>query len=402
MAPIASPLETVPGSMPPRWILLLAVFLAIGIPARSEIDILRLPDGGVQPRVAMGRDGTLHVVFLRGKPAASDVWYARRGPQATNWESVVRVNSRPGSAVAMGTVRGVQLGLRPNGFPAILWNGSGKAVGHSGMPLEFATQRAVATQREERGFTGEQDVIRHTGALDGGGSVAVGGADILAAWHGFPEAAEPNPASPSESQRGVFIAVSHNGGIDFEPDQRVDWVGDGACGCCGLQAAGRPDGGFAILYRRAREGMHRDAVLLMGSPDDHPWRRVVLDEWRLNSCPMSTAALAWAGEVWLAAWETREEIRLACVDPRTGDVTPVVSPRGQGHRKHPSLALRPDGGLLLVWVEDTGWNRGGSVAWQLYGRDLRPDGELGRREGVPVWGSAAAFAATGGRCGLVY
>ena len=42
------------------------------------------------------------------------------------------------------------------------------------------------------------------------------------------------------------------------------------------------------------------------------------------------------------------------------------------------------------WTEGMGWQRGGSVAWQLFDRDGDPLGEgRGNAEGVPVWSSVA-------------
>jgi hypothetical protein len=60
------------------------------------------------------------------------------------------------------------------------------------------------------------------------------------------------------------------------------------------------------------------------------------------------------------------------------------------------------GETLLVWTEGTGWQRGGGLAWQIFGPDGRPTAPPQRRDGVPVWGSAAAVAEPDGCFTVLY
>src|SRR2546423_1655006 len=58
---------------------------------------------------------------------------------------------------------------------------------------------------------------------------------------------------------------------------------------------------------------------------------------------------------------------------------------------------------LLAWTEETGWQRGGSLAWQLFDRDGKPLAQKGRLAGaVPVWGLATAVARPDGGFTIVY
>jgi len=49
-----------------------------------------------------------------------------------------------------------------------------------------------------------------------------------------------------------------------------------------------------------------------------------------------------------------------------------------------------------------GWDRGGSVAWQVFDKDDKPTGASGRADGVPTWSLVAAFARPGGGFTVVY
>ncbi len=359
--------------------------------AQPGPELLRVPDDGVQPQTLVSGDGTVHVMFLKGAQDAADVWYARRPKGAASFTKAVRVNAQPGSAIAVGTIRGAQFATDGAGIPFVVWNGSGKSTVHTGAPLWFSRGRADGS------FEPERDVIRTTAHLDGGGSVALGKpGQIFTVWHSAP------PDMAGETNRGVFMSASSDSGATFSGEVRIDRPGDGVCACCGLRALGRGDGTLAVLYRSAGEGGDfRDMTLLLRSGKDGEVRRVVLDRWSLRSCPMSSSSLAWSGENLMAAWETRDEVRLALVDVATGVPVRIDSPSGTGKRKHPSLGLGARGEFLLAWVEDTGWNRGGSVGWQGYDAQGHATDMRGLREGVPVWGLASAFA-VGGDFGVIY
>jgi hypothetical protein len=77
--------------------------------------------------------------------------------------------------------------------------------------------------------------------------------------------------------------------------------------------------------------------------------------------------------------------------------TKVVTPEGKaGARKHPVLAVNEAGEILMAWTEGTGWQKGGSLSWQMFGKDLKPakgGGTRGDAKDVPVW-SFGGVAAT--------
>src|ERR1700731_3473431 len=110
-----------------------AVILAA--PARGEPDtrspqvkLLRVPNGGIQPQVAVDRMGTIHLIYFHGDPANGDVFYARVSKTEKKFSDPIGVNSIPGSAIAIGNIRGPQLAIGKNGRIHVVWNGSDKAV----------------------------------------------------------------------------------------------------------------------------------------------------------------------------------------------------------------------------------------------------------------------------------
>ena len=137
---------------------------------------------------------------------------------------------------------------------------------------------------------------------------------------------------------------------------------------------------------------HRDTTWLMiqGVTPRPPVR---VDPWDLQSCPMSTFALAESSDGLVAAWETAQQIHSATLNPKDGSVGPIVSVPGKGSRKHPSVAVNANGDRLIAWAEGTAWNRGGTVAWRLTDRSGKEIGSSENAGPVPVWGLVSSRGA---------
>ena len=69
---------------------------------------------------------------------------------------------------------------------------------------------------------------------------------------------------------------------------------------------------------------------------------------------------------------------------------------------YPALAVNGSDEVLLVWTEGTGWQRGGSFAWQLLDEQGRVTSTRGRSPGIPVWSFAAAYARPNGSFVILY
>lgn len=373
-----------------RRILLLCI-LAVLVRA-ADTSVLRLPTGGLQPQVQVDAQGTLHVVYLTGEPAASDVVYVTRAAGATEWSKPLSVNSQAKSAIAMGTVRGGHLALGREGRVHVVWLGSAMSQPRptdGSMPLLYARLDPGATA-----FTPQRNLVGKASGLDGGGSIAADASgQVYVAWHAMAGAKD-------EDGRRVFITTSTDDGTTFAPEQLAQDQPTGACGCCGLAIAAA-EGRVAILYRAADDNRQRDAILLTTS-DRKRWTGTDLQPWPLESCPMSTAALVpWEKSGWLAAWQTGPQVFWSEITAKGKKGREIAAPGEPKGRKHPALAVQGDGRVLFAWSEGTGWNKGGAIRWQVYDAKSKPLGDPGKADNLPAW-SLPAVAPWGDGFALIY
>ncbi len=152
-------------------------------------------------------------------------------------------------------------------------------------------------------------------------------------------------------------------------------------------------GDLYLLFRGAREMVHRDMHVLISRDLGKTFRSVDLDPWEIGACPMSTVSLTEAaGRVWLS-WETRKQVFFAAIDAQTLRIGRPIKPAGEGlNRKHPTVAVNRHGETLLAWTEGTGWKKGGSILAQRFDQAGEPLNTPASVGSVGPWGLAAAVA----------
>lgn len=364
-------------------------------PEPGRVTLMRTPDGGVQPQAAVDRKGVIHLIYLKGDPGASDIYYSHMGPGASAWSRPLRVNSVPGSAIATGSVRGPQIAVGRSGRVYVAWMGSEKAWPRGpkrSSPMLFTRLNGAGTA-----FEPQRNVMQYATGLDGGSSIAADGlGNVYVVWHA-------NPEANGEANRKVYIARSTDDGKTFGREFAADAGPTGACGCCGMRAFDDSRGDLYILFRTATRDIHRDMDLLVSRDHGRTFTGTRVGLWLLNACPMSTAFLSQGGGGVLAAWETAGQVYFDKINPSTFRISPAIAAPGPaGDRKHPAVVENDRGATLLAWTEGTAWQRGGSLAWQVFDEHGRPSGSRGGTAGVPVWGLVTAFARADGGFTIVY
>lgn len=378
---------------------LLAVFLqGLKTKAAASVEVIRTPDGGIQPQALAGPDGTVHLLYYKGDPTAGDLYYTYRKSSSEHWMPPIRVNGTSGTGLAVGSVRGAQLALGRNGWIHVAWMGSSRAkkvqVGtREQTPLLYARLRPNASE-----FEPEQNMLKVAGGLDGGGSLAADSlGHVAVVWHGV------TGEEKGEQFRAVYVRESSDDGGVFSIEKAVSPLGSGACGCCGIKANYADGGTIQVVFRSATQETNRAELVIGGTMDKLPFQVMKKSPWTINACPMSTADLAQGTATSYAAWETEGQILWERFALNGAPVGKSSQPeRGKGGQKHPALAVNSRGEVLLAWTEGTGWQRGGGVAWQIFANTGQPSQPIERKPGVPVWGLVSVVAKLDGQFLLIY
>jgi len=362
----------------------------------SKVILTRVPNGGIQPQVALDSKGVVHMVYYVGDPGKGDLYYVLSQDGGSTFSRAVRVNSKPGSAVAAGNIRGAHIALGRNGRVHVAWNGSHASgpVGPPGRePMLYTRLNDAPTA-----FEPERNLIQVAHGLDGGGAVAADAAgNVYVVWHA------PAPGTEGEANRKVWIARSNDDGKTFERERPVWERATGACSCCGLNAFTDDRGTLYVLYRSATEVVNRDMYLLTSRDRCQTFEGSDISRWNVGYCVMSSESFAQSRAGVLAAWETEKQVYFSKVDPRTGKASPpAAAPSSTDNRKHPVVTGNNRGELLLAWTEGMGWKKGGTLAWQVYDESGKPEPKRGQSPGVPVWSLVAAVARPDGGVTIIY
>lgn len=385
----------------PACLLLLAFIAFPATDSGQAVSLVRVPDGGIQPQVAVDSDGVIHMIYFSGEAKAGNLFYVRSIDRGRTFSRPMRVNSQEGSVAAMGTIRGGQMALGADGHVHVAWNGSDIAApggpvnpesGKPGSPMLYTRLNDQGTA-----FERQRNLAQHTFGLDGGGSVAADTAgNVYVGWH-----AKAAGAAAGEAGRQVWVAASHDAGKTFAAEAPAWKESTGACGCCGMAMFATTNGTLLALYRSATENVHRDIYLLSSRDHGRSFQGSLVQRWEINACPMSSMSFAESAGTTLAAWETGGQVLYGRVEG-AGVPAAIPVPGEAKGRKHPRLAINTRGEAILVWSEGSGWKRGGSLAWQLFDSTGKPAGDKGSAPGLPVWSFGAAAAHRDGGFTIFY
>ena len=359
---------------------------------QKQVGFLRVPDRGIQPQVVADGKGVVHLIYFRGEPSHGDLFYVRSEDAGATFSRPLQINSQQGSAIATGSIRGAHLAVGKGGRVHVAWNGSGnKGHANDGMFYTRLNDNRMA-------FEPQRNLIQAAAGLDGGGSVAADeSGNVYVAWHA------PEPGKKGEDNRRVWVARSTDEGRTFAREQPAYDPATGACGCCGLRVFADRKGNVYVLYRSATQSVNRDSYLLTSRNQGMTFEGEKVHAWKIGTCPMSSFGFGESAAGVLASWETDGQVYYTRIDPASGKKSEPAAAPGEGNaRKHPVMAGNDKGETILAWTEGTGWNRGGSVAWQVFDQEGKPTSVKGRKDGVPTWSLVAVFARSDGTFTVIY
>jgi hypothetical protein len=249
--------------------------------APQRVELLKTPQGGLQPQAVVDSTGVAHLVYLAGEARAADVFYVRRGvgagEKSTGWSTPIQVNSVPHSAIAVGTVRYAQIALGKNNRVHVAWNGVAQGGDNRASPLNY-------TRMDDTGaaFEPQRNLMGSTAMLDGGCSVAADKmGNVVIAWHAAPSATAGN-----EEARRVYVARSTDDGKTFSREQPINPISTGVCPCCAVKAFADSKSRTYVFFRAAHQKVNREMVMLIsasGATPGQPYQSADIDPWNVNT-----------------------------------------------------------------------------------------------------------------------
>ena len=170
----------------PLQSLLIGVFLFVVFQtfafAETKVKLVKAPDNGIQPNVIVDAAGVAHLIYYKGDASSGNIFY-RKKESGGGFSTPIPINTIPGSAVSMGTIRGAKFALDNDSRVHVVWNGSRitKQEGQHGPPMFY-----TRLKEDGSGFE-EQRIITGHWPVDGGGAIGVDSSNrVFVFWHLIP------------------------------------------------------------------------------------------------------------------------------------------------------------------------------------------------------------------------
>jgi hypothetical protein len=324
------------------------------------------------PAIAADRHGRVALTWVTRDSLGQDLWLALSADSELTFSEPVRVNPRPGSVTSHAENRPLPV-FGPGGEVMVAWS---ERRGSDPLVADL-----VARASDDGGRTLGPTVVINDDAEDGKAVfhgfptlAFLPGGGVFAAWVDHREGARPSPGS--EPSASLFYALSGDGGQSWSDNRPLT---DQACPSCRPAALSDASGLVAVAYRSAG-GDLREPALAISRDRGVSFALdtvLVMDGWRLTTCPADGPALAmegtggghyaWvtgAGEggAWVAPW--RADGGLAGMRRSLSD--------SLSHTGHPRLARLGEATLIAL----EGRPRADSTRGVVAVRALDPDGTL--------------------------
>jgi hypothetical protein len=387
------------------------------------VQFQRLPQGGVQPLLAVDAAGEPHLVYLRPAAHGADL-YATRSRDGAPFPEGLRVNGRDGSVALLDGRHGAAFALGADGRQHVLWVGSG---------AEPALLYARSTPDGD-GFEPER-VLATPPGLGCGPALAVGGAGHVFVFYAAHGSGAPGDApgddgsgagagqvagaevAASEPRGRIFMLRSGDGGGSFLEPVAIDEEKHAVSMECSLAAIVDKFDDLFVFYRAAMEPRRgeskakaRDMRMLSSTDGGDTFDSVLVSNWKAQRDPRSSCSLSQGPHRVLAAWEGNGQVFWSHVVRDTRKVSIPLEPR-QGSedftRSRPVAISNAGNEVLLAWLQRPAGTQVTSpdelrVAWQVW--DKSRNLPLGNGQAPDPAGTSwpVAFARADGGFVVVY
>ncbi len=280
----------------------------------------------LQPQVAVGSTGEIHVVFGQ---KGGGIFHTFSADEARTFRAPVKIGALP--KLALGMHRGPRIAVAGERLVVT-------AISHESGDLLAWT----STDRGQSWTEPSKVNALPKSAREGLHAMAASGERIAVAWLDL-----------RNGGTELWGALSKNGGASWEPDARIYQSPDGSiCQCCAPSLAFGPRGELAAMWRNAIGGardpyisLSRDGGLTFG-----PAEKLGTSTWKLNACPMDGGSLAFLRaepEKPITVWRRDTMLYLARAGAPEESLGEGRDPAVAATTRGPVIAWQGKAGLLV-------------------------------------------------------
>lgn len=396
-----------------------AAVSTLGADAAPKVTMVRVPEGGLQPSVVVDSHGTVHLVSLVGQDLnACDIQYRTRGKGDAEFGPAVRVNSQEHAATGMGAMAGPRVAIGKDGTAHVVWIGSDLAEPRAkldpkprprmlkdGAPLLYSRMQGTSA-------TPQRNLLKSALIVDAGPAIlATDKGRVLV----FANADQDLPMRNMEATRRIFMMESTDNGETFGNERIVQPTNNGATAQVPPVATFDAKGRLQLLYRAAGGNAVRSVCRIVSRDDGGSWLGGDVEVWRARAIPSSALAIAVRGESLLGAWMTKEmNIAVGSLgrpdQPPSGVYTMPREVGPEGPRRDPVVLVNPAGFTLVAWTALTlpadataDQNAKPSLNWQTFDSEGKLiKGASGTVNDLPNATRAAGWVDADGSFRLIY
>ncbi|MDP2127048.1 MAG: hypothetical protein Q8K97_06680 [Pseudohongiella sp.] len=325
--------------------------------APPSVDLQRVPNDGIHPRIMFDEWGDTHLLYFR--PEFPDnglylgnLYYTRYDNLAGSWKPEMKVSEEPFNY--KDPIYRANLAIDGESRVHVLW--------FVDRPSQFVYTRSNI---EKSSFESPRPIVeQNMEGIDAAAEISSYSNRITIVW-GAGDVSR-------EDQRSVFMLESQDYGSTFGEEVMIADAALGACACCGLAAEFNQQGELIVAYRSAINNTGRHMQRLVVTRNAHSdiqtsYQPVhALSEWELSSCPVSTNDIVRdeEGDHWLAYESQSQVVKLNMSD---NSMPVLVSAEPAAAReKHPAMAFNGAGYKLISWGEGGGFFSGGFLRRALF------------------------------------